>query len=171
MANLQNTDMVKGSAINLFYNNKTFAFATNHQLQVNLGTTEVSTKDHGDYTVNIPTVISWNLTADNVYTTDDGQDILTLITAKQPITVNFCEVANYSATDEHGIVMPGEGLPAPSGVQSKEWTPGTTIAQGVGYITSYQLSAQAGERATYSITIDGVGEFTHGAQGAQGAQA
>lgn len=148
MAVLQNSDILKGSALQLFYNGATIAFATSHTLSLTVNTNEVLTKDHGDYPAQVATTLNWEVSAENLYSTAGNATLLQLAKAKTPVTIKFAEVSNYSATDEAGIV----------GVeQEKTWTAGTVLAEGKALINSYSVNAGAGDNASISVTFTGVG--------------
>ena len=165
---MTNSDILKGSALQLFYNGSTIAFATSHTFSMTVNTNEVATKDHGDYPAVIPTTITWEVTCENLYATSSADTLLAVAKAKTPVTIKFCEVSNYSASDEQGII---DVTPA------KTWSAGHVIAEGNAIITSYSVNAAAGDNASISCTFQGTGSFTsaadqgnQGTQGTQGAQ-
>ena len=146
MAVLQNSDILKGSALQLFYNGATIAFATSHTLSLTVNTNEVLTKEHGDYPAQVATTLTWEVSAENLYSTEGNATLLQLAKAKTPVTIKFAEVSNYSATDEPGVV----------GVEpEKTWTAGTTLAEGKALITSYSVNASEGDNASISVTFSG----------------
>lgn len=152
MSALTNTDILKGSAINLFFDGSTLGFATNHQLSVTVNTEEIATKDHGDYPAVLATTVNWSITADHMYTTTEGCKMMNMLRLKTPVDIIFATVANYSNTDEKGII---DVSPA------KNWnyTGGTStmLAKGKVLITNLTVNSQSGERATVSIEMTGVG--------------
>lgn len=159
-----NSDIVKGSVLMLFINNNPVGFATSHALNLTTNTTEVSTKDHGDYPSTIVQSIGWEVTAENLYSSAGELIYMQAMMAKTPVTIKFA-VSSYNQTDEKGIV----------GVQSaSNWTVSSVIAQGEALITSYSINAPAGDNATMSVTFTGVGALTTngdpGTQGVQGVQ-
>ena len=164
---MENTDIIKGSKLMVFLGGSPIAFATSHSLSITVNTTEVSTKDHGDFPSVIGNNITWEITTENLYS-DTGESALwNAMKTMQPVTVSFAPASNYSnTTAQQGIV----------GVQGAQgWTAGTAIASGKALITSLSVNAPAGDNATLSATFTGVGELDQaapsGAQGVQGAQA
>lgn len=148
---LQNSDIVKGSMLQVQVGGDILGFATSHSLSITTNTTEVSTKDHGDYPAIIAQTLSWEVTCENLYTDANEAALIAIQTAKTPVTVTFCKVSNYDANDEKGIV----------GNSSKPaWTVGDQILTGQAYLTSFQLNAPAGDNATISCTFTGSGSFT-----------
>lgn len=159
-----NSDIVKGSMLMVFLNNAPIGFATSHAFTITTNTTEVSTKDHGDYPSVIAQSISWEVTAENLYSDAGESTYLTAQLNKTPVTLKFAKASNYNATDEKGVV----------GVDNAdEWSASTAILSGKALITSFSVNAPAGDNATMSVTFTGVGsldqEGSSGAQGATGA--
>jgi hypothetical protein len=146
-----NSDIVKGSKLMVFYNGSPIGFATSHSLSVTTNTTEVSTKDHGDYPAIIAQSISWEITAENLYS-DAGEAVyMTIVKDKTPVNIVFAPAENYSNTNEPGVID-----------SQKVWQAGTAIASGKALITSFSINAPSGDNATMSVTFTGVGELTTG---------
>jgi hypothetical protein len=155
------TDILKGSALNLFYNGATIAFATNHTFQTQVNVNEVNCKDAGDYPLQIPTNITWNISCEYLYATDNMQTLLAVAKAKTPVDVEFCEVSNYSKTDEIGIIDGAQGAQG-----TGAWAKGNVIAAGKVIITDFSINSAAGENASISCTMTGSGQYTtSGVQG------
>lgn len=146
-----NTDIIKGSKLMVFLGSTPIAFATSHSLSITVNTTEVSTKDHGDFPSVIGNNITWEITTENLYS-DAGQTALwNAMKTMQPVTVSFAPASNYSnASSQQGIVDVDGGT---------EWTSGTAIASGKALITSLSVNAPAGDNATLSATFTGVGSL------------
>ena len=147
---MTNQDIVKGSALMVFLGDSAIGFATSHALSLTANTTEVSTKDHGDYPAVVAQSIGWEVTAENLYSDTGETTYMKAMLAKTPVDIKFAKVANYSATDEKGIIDNGE---------KTAWTAGTVIAYGKALITSFSINAGAGENATMSVTFTGVGSL------------
>lgn len=164
MATLNNTDIIKGGQLMVFIDNKPIAFATAHTLNLTRNTQEISTKDHGDATAILPTTQSWEITSENLMSTDGFATVLDAYLNSDEVTVYF-GMTNYKSYDEgqeDGIV----------GVEGAQWTKEAWPVQGAqaisdnslnlegkGYITSASVNANAGENATMSITIQGSGKI------------
>lgn len=159
--NLTNADLFKGSALQLFINDGgssdvCIGFATSHTLSITTNTNELSTKDHGDYPAVLPTTITWEVTAENVYATTSMQKLLGYVKNRTQVTVKFAEVGNYSQSGgaySYNAVEPGiiDNSSKPS------WEIGKIIGQGKAYITSYSINAAAGDNASISCTFTGSG--------------
>lgn len=159
MATQKNSDILKGSKLMVFMGGNPIAFATSHSLSLTVNTTEVSTKDHGDYPSVLAQSISWEVTAENLYSEAGESTYMTAMKAKTPVTLIFAEASNYGS-DEHGVISPETG-----DANSKVWQNATTfgegkVAEGQAIITSFQINAPAGDNATMSVTFTGVGELT-----------
>ena len=178
MANLSNTDIIKGSKLMVFIEGQPVGMATSHALSMTLNTTEVSTKDHGDFKAIIPQDISWELTAENLYTNAGKKTYMDAMSNMTLVTVQFVNT-NYNNTKERGILgqqSSGYQSTADAAVvgRTENWTVGIqgstgpqdmpvggeVIAQGQAYITSFSINAAAGENATMSVTFTGVGALT-----------
>ena len=145
-----NIDIIKGNKLMVFLNDAPIAFATSHSLSITVNTSEVSTKDHGDFPSVIGNNITWEITTENLYS-DNAESVLwTAMKTMQPVTVKFAS-SNYSnETSQKGIV----------GVESAtEWSVDKAIASGKALITSLSVNAPSGENATLSATFTGVGEL------------
>ena len=145
---MTNQDIVKGSALMVFLGDSAIGFATSHALSLTANTTEVSTKDHGDYPAVVAQSIGWEVTAENLYSDTGETTYMKAMLAKTPVDIKFAKVTNYSNTDEKGIIDNGE---------KTAWTAGTVIAEGKALITSFSINAGGGENATMSVTFTGVG--------------
>ena len=144
---MTNQDIVKGSALMVFLGGSAIGFATSHALSLTTNTTEVSTKDHGDYPSVIAQSIGWEVTAENLYSDTGETTYMKAMLAKTPVDIKFAKVANYSNTDEKGII---------DNAEKTAWTAGTVIAEGKALITSFSINAAAGDNATMSVTFTGV---------------
>lgn len=159
--------ITKGSKLMIFLDGQAIGYATSHSLSVTLNTTEVSTKDHGDYPAVTPQSVSWEITAENLYSDGGEATYMELALSKQLVDVVFAPASNYSDTDEKGIL--GDDA------QHSSWSAGTAIASGKAYVTSFSVNAPAGDNATMSVTFTGNGALDQepapsGTQGTQGTQ-
>ena len=159
--NLENKDVLKGSALQLFINDGgaqdvCIGFATSHSLSITTNTTELSTKDHGDYPAVLPTTITWEVTAENVYATTSMTKLIGYVKNKTKVTIKFAEVGNYSQDDGSYSYYTTE--PGIIDNDTKEsWSIGKVIGQGKAYITSYSINASSGDNASISCTFTGCG--------------
>lgn len=147
-----NSDIVKGSKLMVFYNNAPIGFATSHSLSVTTNTTEVSTKDHGDYPAVIAQSISWEITAENLYSNAGELIYMQIVKSKAPVDIVFAPANNYDNSNEPGVI----------GNDNKEWafSSNDVIASGKALITSFSINAPSGDNATMSVTFTGVGELS-----------
>ena len=147
-----NSDIVKGSKLMVFYNNLPIGFATSHSLSVTTNTTEVSTKDHGDYPAVIAQSISWEITAENLYSNAGELIYMQIVKSKAPVDIVFAPANNYDNSNEPGVIDN----------DNKEWafSSNDVIASGKALITSFSINAPSGDNATMSVTFTGVGELS-----------
>lgn len=167
MALRNNNEIVKGSSMMVFMkgqgatgatgaaNYGAIAFATSHSFNKTLNTNEVSTKDHGDYAAVIPGNIAWEATTENLYSVNGWKAVNDAFNNKTPVTVAFGPAGNYTA---QGIVDPNGGAnnytPAATG------TAATCVEYGQALITSLQVTAAAGDNATFTATFTGDGALS-----------
>ena len=164
---------IKGDDLMLFNGTtgKSYAFATAHTLTITADTADTSSKDHGVWTGNEVAKISWEITSENLYTSEGFNSLVADIINRKPMDVVFglkqkgkadSTVADgdYSNwTPDYGAVMPENGNPeAPStGTTTKD------MYMGSAYITSLTANANTGENATYSVTLTGTGSIKRAA--------
>ena len=155
---IKNSDIVKGSALQVTLGNggTILAFATSHALSITVNTTEVSTKDHGDYPGIIKQNTTWEVTCENLFCGRNWDELQAMLNGDTPVNVSFVPLSNTAAEISKGIVQP-EGSET---VQPTEWTAGTAIAKGQAYITSLNVNSASGDNATISATFTGAGPLT-----------
>jgi len=160
-------DIIKGSDLMLFVKNtngtyKSLAFATSHNFSISSETADVATKDHGFWGAKEVTKITWSITTDNLYTVSTFNDLYDRMISRQPIEVYF---GLKTAVEREGtpatVNLPGDAYDT--------WHPSTSSSEpvyyGRVYITSLDCTAAAGDNATFSATLDGIGSITKGTPG------
>ena len=154
----KNSDIVKGSALQVTLGNggTILAFATSHALSITVNTTEVSTKDHGDYPGIIKQNTTWEVTCENLFCGRNWDELQAMLTGDTPVTVSFVPLSNTAAEISKGIVQPESS----ETIQPTEWSAGTAIAKGQAYITSLNVNSASGDNATISATFTGAGPLT-----------
>lgn len=147
-----NQDIIKGSKLMVFFNNEPIGFATSHSLSMTTNTSQVSTKDHGDFPATIAQNITWEISVENLYSELGEATYMQIMKTMSPVTLVFAEAANYSNTSaQKGLPMDDDGA---------EWTIGTKVAEGKALLTSFSINAPAGDNATMSCTFTGTGDLT-----------
>lgn len=150
--------LIEGSDLMLFYNGKSLAHASSHTLSLSANTEEINTKDTGVWGMTEVGNITWEITSDYMYTVADYETIFDLMLAKNPIDVVFGLKAGYKGSQSYD----------PSATRNVDddgnWVPDSTanMYKGKVIITNLEVSASAGEKATYSITMQGYGAITKG---------
>ena len=146
---LTNADIIKGGHLMVFLNNAPIAFATSHSLSKTLNTQEISTKDHGDFGAVLPQNITWEITTENLYSLDGYEKLTKAFGQMQEVTVQF-GTSSYSQSNTQDSIV---------GTSEDNWTVGTDYEEGKAYITSLQVTAGAGDNATFSATFTGNGKL------------
>lgn len=153
-------DILKGSKLMLFLgasNAAPVGMATSHSISMTTATTSVSTKDHGDFPSVIPQNITWEVTAENLYTNEGEGTYMTYQKRMKPVHLVFSQAGNYSNNiAQKGLPMIPTGETGPS---QAEWSLGQKIAEGDAYITSFSINAPSGDNATMSVTFTGSGDL------------
>lgn len=149
---MTNADIVKGSKLMVFLDNKAIGFATSHSLSLTTNTTEISTKDHGSFPSVAPQNVAWEATAENLYSDAGEKTYMDAMLKMTPVHIKFAKASNYDNGYEPGIVGTTE---------SKTWTAGDVITEGDAIITSFSINAPSGDNATMSVTFTGTGALAH----------
>lgn len=163
--------LIKGDDLMLFNGStgKSYAYATAHTLTITADTADTSSKDHGVWSGNEVAKISWEITSENLYTSEGFDSLFDDMIARKPIDVAFGlkqqgapdstvadgDYANW--TPEYKADATGEPTaPTADTTTSKMY-------MGKVYITSLTANANTGENATYSVTLTGTGSIKHAA--------
>ena len=151
--------LVKGSDIMLFIKDgtsyKSIAHGTSHSLSISADTEDINTKDTGIYGMTEVNKLNWSIQADHMYTRDGYNTFFTTMTTMAPVTVVFGLKADAEIA----------GTPADVNISADgNWTPNTSyVYHGQAIITSLDWNADAGSKATVSVTLNGQGSITQGA--------
>lgn len=148
---------------------KSIAYATNHVLDTQMNTKDTSTKDDGNgMWQNFEAgLMSWTMQTDNLMSdaAENGasvNDLFDIYLKREPIEVAFSLQTNnpdYSKKLDEPFVAPDGG-----------WTPDTKNQyHGQALITSINVTAQNGEKATCSVTFTGCGNLQKMGAGIQAA--
>lgn len=144
-------NIIKGRDLMLFNSDgHSYAYATNHTFTMNAETTDISSKDHGVWGAVEVSRYSWEITSENLYTSEEYDALFTSMTSGEPITVRF----GLKATPDNPALNPADGNTA-----LPYWTSQNSFYQGRAIITSLTANANNGENATFSITLTGVGSI------------
>lgn len=138
--------IIKGDELQLFLQDGAPKFATSHTLTLTGSTLDTNTKDHGFFGASEVGKLTWELTAECLYTDGDYDKMFDMMIAHTPITLSFAKVKNYSV---NGLTSVGGDVAA--------WIPDVKGRRGNAYVTSLTANANTGENATYSITFTGAG--------------
>jgi len=142
--------IIKGDELQLFINNNAPVWATSHTLTLTGNTLDIATKDHGNWAASEIGNLTWELTAECLYSDGDYDDMFDYMVAKTRMMIQFAEVANYNP---NGLVSTGGEVQA--------WQPDVMNSKkGYAVVTSLTANANTGENATYSITFTGAGPLT-----------
>lgn len=140
---------IEGDDLMLFKQGKSIAYATNHTMTVQCETTDITSKQSGGrYRSVRPRLISWQLTSENIYTQDEAVALYSAMNSAARLTVIMGRKS--SGADSLDDASLNYWSPAQAGY----WT-------GHAYVTNIQVNSPAGEKATFSVTLDGDGELEY----------
>lgn len=124
---------------------KTVALATSCKLSLSGETLDTASKDSGKWTEKIMKKLSWSASSDNNFSADDsinGYDALfALWVAMKPIKIQV------------GIPQNADSDELPDG----GWNSPAKAYEGEALITGMELNAPDGDKATFSVTLEGTG--------------
>ena len=145
--------IIKGKDLMLFDNaGNSYAYATNHTLTITAETSDISSKDHGIWGASEISKYTWEITSENLFTTDSYNAMFDNMLTGSAITVRF---GIKSQTDNTKTVADGD---------LEKWTSATKgYYEGKVFITSLTANANNGENATYSVTLTGTGKISRNA--------
>ena len=137
----------------------TLACATSLSVNVNADSIDVSCKDTGRYGATIAGKISWDISTDCLFVTEDASggtksnyaELMDALIAGTPLTATWSTVANYdeanTAGDENGHIFS----------KTKKAEDGKDLYYGQVVLTSLSLTADNGSLSTYSVSMAGKG--------------
>lgn len=159
----------KGNDLMLFIDDSSVAFATNHTLTLSAEEEELNTKDHGYNGAKSIKRITWEIQSENLYIDGDFSMLFSYCNTKEAIDIVWGLATpnpqddGYVADVEKGIASGDKQEKHKNGAANRYnvYEVDETKAYYIGkaYITSLVVNAQAGENATYSVTLTGSGDF------------
>lgn len=142
---------ILGKDFMCFIGGKSIALATSCKLSMSAETIDTQSKDSGIWTEKNIKKLSWSGSSENVFSADDnvnGYDTLfDAMLKRQPVDIVFGVAGN---ADENEV--PAAGWTLPTGMRYA----------GKVLITSLELNAPDGDKATFSANFEGTGPLTPG---------
>ena len=151
--------IIKGSDLMLFKDGQSIAHASNHTLNITPEVSEISSKDTGLWTMSEVTKIGWNITAEHLYVQSAFENMFNLgVTSGDKFQVYFGLKKGYKGGSDYNSSY------SYNVTEDGAWTPDTNTYMLCGYvlIDSIDISAQAGDNATFSVSMTGVGPLSLG---------
>ncbi len=143
--------IIKGRDLMLFNSSgNSYAYATNHTLTITAETTDISSKDHGIWGASEISKYTWEITSENLFTSDEYDSLFSTMLAGDAITVRFGLKTDQADLSKNVA----DGDP-----NLTHWTSQSTYYEGKVIITSLTANANNGENATYSVTLTGTGSI------------
>lgn len=135
-------------------------YATSHSISLSTDVNSISHKDAGEWSAQEVGKISWEITSENMYSQHDFDALFTVMSNKQAVKVwfglksGYRGSSNYNASASVNDETVGDG----------NWAPATgqNLYYGQAFLTSLEVSASTGEKATFSVTFTGTGPISKG---------
>ena len=144
------SQILKGDELQLFNDqDQALLYATSHTLTMTGNTTDTSSKDHGFWGAQEVGSVTWEISAECLYTDNDYDDLFDKMISGERQYIKWAKVGNY---DVNGLTSTGGSV--------AKWNPASDYKQGYAYITSLVANANTGENATFSVTFTGSGALT-----------
>jgi len=146
---MDTTKIVRGDDLMLFdEEQKSIAFATSHTLTLTSDVTEISCKDSGIWKDAKVNKLGWEITSENLYSTEEYTKIYQKWTSAEPI------IAYWGTT--YSPIGDTNGVDSPNAY----WQPNPTpLSYGNVIITNLSVNAASGDNATFSVTLQGIGKL------------
>lgn len=146
---MDTTKIVRGDDLMLFDNEQhSIAFATSHTLTLTSDVTEISCKDSGIWKEAKVNKLGWEITSENLYSTEEYTKLYAKWTNATPI-VAYWGTAYMPSGTENGVDSP-----------TAYWQPAPTpLSYGNVIITNLSVNAASGDNATFSVTLQGIGKL------------
>lgn len=151
--------IIKGDELMVFVKDgndyKSIAYATSHTLTLSSETTDINTKDHGEWGSTTVNKINWTASSENLFTREDYGMLFDIMIAKQPVKLYF---GDYSDNPPTPVVDRTTGNMFWSATTSNNT--GKISYTGDAIIESLEVNATSGENATLSVSFTGAGALT-----------
>lgn len=153
----------KGTDSNPIY--KSIGFATSHSLEINAETSDVASKDHGQWNTKEIKTFSWTASSENLMSNDQEgigyYDLYDLMINKTKIKAVFSpKKTGETAVDGLDVPTGGWSPVADKTTESPESTADDRL-EGLVIISSLSLNAPNGDNATYTVNFEGASKLEH----------
>ena len=134
--------IILGTDLMLFVDNVALGAATSCKLAISANALETSSKDNGKWTSKQASKLSWNCSSENLFIMEDYSKLVDTMIARTPVTIHFSTVSNADSD---------------TGVPETGWAKADNGYYGQAIITSIDATANDGDNATYSVSLEGTG--------------
>ena len=132
-------EVIFGEDFTIVYSGQTIAYATDFDFQIDKQSVEVNVLGGGDWKRKKVHMKEWSLSANGIVTRDS---------------------LTGDTIDAQYIIQQVKNNDEPVTIAAKLDTAGDSYEEGTGYIVSFKESGTAGEKSTFSISIEGDGGLT-----------
>ena len=143
----------------------TLACATSLSVNVNADSIDVSCKDTGRYGASIAGKISWDLSTDCLFVTEDVSggtksnyaELMDALISGEPLTATWATVKNFDTANAAGGDDDGHVFNKTTKAENAD-----DLYWGKVVVTSVSLTADNGSLSTYSVSMAGKGAINKG---------
>lgn len=143
----------------------TLACATSLSVNVNADSIDVSCKDTGRYGATIAGKISWDLSTDCLFVTEDASggtksnyaELMDALISGEPLTATWATVKNFDTANAAGGDDDGHVFNKITKAENAD-----DLYWGKVVVTSLSLTADNGSLSTYSVSMAGKGAINKG---------
>lgn len=153
---------IEGHDIMLFdEQGHSFAFGTNSSLSIETAMQAVSDKDSSIYQNQEPSEISWNITSDHTMDMEEYYKFFDYQNSKQKIKVWYGLRKGYKGGPDQNNTTYGMTTEVNNGADGyREIEPTSYALCGYVYVQSINQTASNGDRANYSVQLQGTGTLS-----------
>ena len=139
--------IIQGNDLMLFFKGKSLAFANSHTLSISSDVEEINSKDHGNFSATLVKKINWEITSENLFTSESYDVLFSAMMEKSKLKAYF------------GLKKEKDATKTVANGDYPNWTPESAYGGEV-YITSLTANAPSGDKATFSLTLKGSGKIS-----------
>lgn len=150
---------IQGNDLMLFDSEgKSLAFATSHTLNMDVEMQDINDKDAGAFGTQMPGKISWSISSDNIYSTDEYYNLSYILNNKKKVKVYFGLKDGYEGSSNFN-----SSYTVNDGTTDGNWVPDATsyVSYGYCYLNSLSVNAASGDRATFTANFTGAGPLSY----------
>lgn len=144
-------NITQGDALMIFYDGKSIGYCTANSVNMSTNMLDIASKDHGIWGAQEPGKHEWSISTDNLHTEKGFETVFDNWTDDQKVEIVFGYATGWETAKKTGL---------PESQDAWAHDTSKTYYKGDAYITSISLTANTGEKATFTAEFTGCGAFT-----------